>query len=267
MGRGQTVPGPMESPSAMQSNLPARLGALSLVPFFLSSCVFVAKETEKGPLESAGPEAPANAAKVEPAGKADAKAKAAARKAEKRAFDLEIARTELALAELEVAQNQRESEQKLTKARENLEEARRVHEHFVAKLPRELEESQLGLDRQTQGKLEAEQELREMEATYAKDQFATDTKELVLMRHRKRLEFAERGLKLAQAEYTDKRDVELPRQKREQERKLREAELSVLDAEHSFERTKLSGQMQLARKRWAVAELERPADEDSGKGE
>lgn len=250
----------------MQFTLPARLGALSLVPLVLSSCVLVAKETEKGPPDAAGKNAPA-AAKVEPAGKAEAKAKAAARKAEKRAFDLEIARTELALAELEVAQDQREAEQKLQKAREGVGEAKRALEHFMAKLPRELEETQLNLDRQTQGKLEAEQELREMEATYAKDQFATDTKELVLMRHRKRLEFAERGLKLAQAEFTDQREVELPKAQREAERRLRETEQSLMEAEHAFERTKLSGQMQLARKRWSVKELERPLDEDDGKGE
>ncbi|NUP96741.1 MAG: hypothetical protein HUU28_11320 [Planctomycetaceae bacterium] len=256
----------------MQFPRTARLGALklvplSLVPLFLSSCVLVAKETKEVGPESAGPNAPATAAKVEPAGKAEAKAKAAARKAEKRAFDLELARTELALAELEVGQNQREAEQKLQKAREGRDEAKRALEHFMAKLPRELEESQLSLDRQTQGKLEAEQELREMEATYAKDQFATDTKELVLMRHRKRLEFAERGLRIAHAEFTDKRDVELPKAQREAERRLRESEQSVADAEHALERTKLSSQMQLARKRWAMQELERPADEDNGKGD
>ncbi|MCY3002384.1 MAG: hypothetical protein NTV21_11325 [Planctomycetota bacterium] len=251
----------------MQFTLPARLGALSLVPLVLSSCVLVAKETEKSPPDAGSKNAPSVAAKVEPAGKAEAKAKAAARKAEKRAFDLEIARTELALAELEVAHDQREAEQKLQKAREGVGEAKRALEHFMAKLPRELEETQLNLDRQTQGKLEAEQELREMEATYAKDQFATDTKELVLMRHRKRLEFAERGLKLAQAEFTDQREVELPKAQREAERRLRETEQSLMEAEHAFERTKLSGQMQIARKRWSVKELERPLDEDDGKGE
>lgn len=251
----------------MQFSLLARLGAFALLPFLFTSCVLVATETEKGPPDAAGKNAPTVAAKVEPVGKADAKAKAAARKAEKRAFDLEIARTELALAELEVAHDQREAEQKLQKAREGVGEAKRALEHFMAKLPRELEETQLNLDRQTQGKLEAEQELREMEATYAKDQFATDTKELVLMRHRKRLEFAERGLKLAQAEFTDQREVELPKAQREAERRLRETEQSLMEAEHAFERTKLSGQMQLARKRWSVKELERPLDEDDGKGE
>lgn len=251
----------------MQFTLPARLGALSLVPLLLSSCVFVAKETDASPLDSAGPSGPTAGAKVEPAGKAEAKAKAAARKAEKRAHDLELARTELALAEVEVAQNQREAEQKLQKAREGVDEARRALQHFMAKLPRELEETQLNLDRQAQGKLEAEQELREMEATYAKDQFATDTKELVLMRHRKRLEFAERGLKLAQAEFADKREVELPKAQREAERRLRDTEQSLMEAEHAFERTKLSSEMQLVRKRWSVKELERPLDEDDGKGD
>lgn len=255
----------------MSSPNSARLGALAALPLFLSSCIVVAKETDT---KSAGPQPPPKSAPqvggaAAPAkaaeGGDEAKARAAARKAEKRAFDLEIARTELELARMETENEERVARLKVDNARRSLEEARLALEHFKARLPRELESSQLGLDRATQGKIEAEQELREMEATYAKDQFATDTKELVLMRHRKRLEFAERGLRLSEAEFKDKREVELPRQQREHERKANDAEQSLRDAEFALERTRMSGQMQLARKRWAVTELERPLDEDTEK--
>ena len=117
--------------------------------------------------------------------------------AEKRAHELELARMELELAGMEAEREVQECKRKLEEARREVDEARRAMEHFRAKSPRELAEQQLDLDRSVQAKTEAEQELREMEATYAKDQFATDTKELVLMRHRKRVEFAARGLELS----------------------------------------------------------------------
>jgi hypothetical protein len=126
---------------------------------------------------------------------------------------------------------------------------------------------QLDLDRSIQGKTEAEQELREMEATYAKDQFATDTKELVLMRHRKRLEFATRSLELEQAEFNDKKSVELPKREREHEQKLRDAEAELRAAEFAAAKQKLATQMELARKRWELSLLERPDEDDEKKGD
>jgi len=263
----------------------ARLAALLALPVLCPSCILVAKETTEtmpAPCEAtpADPSKPAVVAKDEtkPAVKsseaqpadpkaAEAKARAAARKAEKRAHELELARMELELAGMEAEREVQECKRKLEEARREVDEARRAMEHFRAKSPRELAEQQLDLDRSVQAKTEAEQELREMEATYAKDQFATDTKELVLMRHRKRVEFSSRGLELAQAEFSDLKSVELPRREREHEKKLRDAEAELREAEFALVRKELGNRMELARKRWAVAELERPADDDDAKGE
>lgn len=256
--------------------------ALLCVTLALPSCILVAKETQ-GPAttECATPAQPTDAAagtavakpeerkpESKPAAEnAEAKARAKERKAQKRAHELELARMELDMARMEAEHEEREAARKVEEARRELDEARRDMEHFRAKLPRELADMQLDLDRSIQGKTEAEQELREMEATYAKDQFATDTKELVLMRHRKRLEFATRALELEQAAFNDKKSVELPKREREHEKKLRDAESDLRSAEFAAAKQKLSTQLELARKRWELSELERPEEDGEAKGD
>ncbi|MBM3991389.1 MAG: hypothetical protein FJ298_10350 [Planctomycetes bacterium] len=273
----------------MSASVLARLAALLAIPVLLPACILAFEEcgttlpaTSPATCESAPVagewRASAPAADSQPAAKppqetsgapasAEAKARAKARKAEKRAHELELARMELDLAKLESERELQECKRKLDEARRELDESRRALEHFRTKLPRELADKQLDLDRSTQGKLEAEQELREMEATYAKDQFATDTKELVLMRHRRRVEFAARGLELAQAAFDDLKAVELPRREREHEKKLRDSEAEVREAEFALVRKELGQRLELARKRWAVSELERPDDDLEAKGD
>jgi hypothetical protein len=269
----------------MSASTLVRLAALLAIPVLFPSCILVAKETTEtvpatcettpaqptqpaaAPKADATPVAKPTDARVDDPKAAEAKSRAKARKAEKRAHELELARMELELAGMEAERELQECKRKAEDARRELDEARRAMEHFRAKSPRELADKQLDLDRSVQGKTEAEQELREMEATYAKDQFATDTKELVLMRHRKRVEFAARGLELAQAEFNDMKLVDLPRREREHEQKVRDAEAELRNAEFAVVRKELGNRMELARKRWAVAELERPEDDGEAKGD
>lgn len=229
------------------------------MPFVGSSCTAIAT----GVPESASADKGAAAEDAQADQKSDAaKARAKARKAAKREHELSLARVELEIAEIEVRSDELEANLKLEDARRELEEARRTLEHFRArKMPRELEDGRLDLDRATQSRTEAEQELKEMEETYAKDQFAKDTKELVLMRHRKRVEFSHRSFAIASAEFADRENVELPRQLRELEQKMRAAEIDVRDAEVALQKQQLKSKLELARKRWDVRELEEP-DED-----
>jgi hypothetical protein len=240
----------------------------------LSSCLSGGTETEKPVAASTKTESSDGGAATSKDEKAAAEAKAAetkakarVRKLEKRAHDLEIARSELEISELDTAAKDKESQIKLDEAGRALDEARQALEHFNSrKLPQTLADARLDLDRSTQNKVEAEQELREMEATYAKDQFALDTKELVLMRHRKRLEFATRSLELAEQRFSDKEKVELPRERRELERKLREAEQKVRESEVALKKTQMSNSVELTKKRFQVAELERPLEDDDEAG-
>jgi hypothetical protein len=108
-------------------------------------------------------------------------------------------------------------------------------------------------------------ELREMEATYAKDQFAKDTKELVLSRHRKQLDFANRDMELARQRFDDERNVTLPKTQRDHEKKLRDAEDGVRDAEVGLRRANAKAEMSLRRLRFKLKELEQPEEEEAAK--
>lgn len=234
----------------------------SLVPMLFAFC---ACQSASIAPETAG----TTEAKAEKSG-ADKKALAKARKEQKRAHDLECAKKELAVAELEVQASTREATDELDDAKRDTDEAKRALELFKTRsLPQELADGRLGLDRAMQRKVEAEQELREMEKTYAKDEFATDTKELVLTRHRKSLEFATRALELEEQQYADLEREKLPLEQRELEQKLREAERKLREAEAEMNKVELENQVKLAKARFEVSELEQPIDdddEDEGEG-
>lgn len=191
------------------------------------------------------------------------KAIAKARKEEKRAHELACAKGDLQVAELETQAATLKATDELEDAQRKLEEARRALEHFKTReMPHELADGRLGLDRAIQRKEEAALELKEMEATFKKDEFATDTKELVLARHKKSLEFATRSLELEEKQYADLEREKLPRQLRELEQKLREAERAVRDAEEELKKVALENEVKLAKARFELKELERPLDED-----
>jgi hypothetical protein len=105
-----------------------------------------------------------------------------------------------------------------------------------------------------------------MEETYKKDQFAKDTKELVLTRHRKQLEFATRELELQEKRYADMEHEKLPRDQREKEKKLRDAEQSVREAEVAVRKTELQNKVKLDKAHFEIDELQRPDDEEESGG-
>lgn len=209
-----------------------------------------------------------NATEAKADKKEDKKAEAKARKEAKRAHELTCAKGDLQVAELETTAATREASDALDDAQRELDEAQRALEHFKTReLKHELADGRLGLDRAIQRKEEAALELREMEATFKKDEFALDTKELVLARHRKQLEFATRDLELEEQQYGDMEREKLPRQMREHEQKLREAERAVREAEAELKKIELENAVKLAKARFEVTELERPLDDDEDEDE
>jgi hypothetical protein len=194
---------------------------------------------------------------------ASKKAEAKARKEKKRAHDLACAKTNLEVAELETQLAARKAADEFDDAKREFDEAKRALELFKTRtMPHDLADGRLGLDRAMQRKTEAEQELREMEATYAKDQFAKDTKELVLMRHKKQLEFATRSLELEEQEYADTEREKLPLKMRELEQKSRECERKLREAEADVHKTELENNVKLAKAKFEVEELQRPIEDD-----
>jgi hypothetical protein len=243
---------------------PISLRAL-LVPTLLALPMFSAcAATGQGGEHGADVKDSTTVAEAPPAKSAEAKKAAAKeRKAAKKEHDLANARTELEIAELETAAKARKAGEELDEAKRDLDEARKSLEHFKTHdTPTQLADGRLDLDRAAERKVEAEQELHEMEATYQKDQFAKDTKELVLTRHRKQLEFATRSLELQQKSFDDLEREKLPRSQREMEKKLRDAEQKVRAAELEAKTTDLENKVKLAKAHFSVDDLQRPDDEE-----
>lgn len=164
------------------------------------------------------------------------------------------ARIELKIAQAEAESTARKMQDEVEAAENAAKIASDALDHFL-KSERDLELSkvQFGLDRASWG-LEAErQELAELEAMYKKDDVAALTKELVLQRGKKGVEFAERELAHEQREASAKRDFELPRKQRELEVEKREKENALREARAARDRS--VDEVELALRK-AKAELE-----------
>jgi hypothetical protein len=171
---------------------------------------------------------------------------------------LGYARLELAIAEAEAGASTRKADDAVASAERELAEARAALEHFRTK-ERDLELSKvvLGLD-QAAWRVEAEkQELAELEAMYKQDDVAELTKELVLQRGKKGVEFAERNLAHEQRDAEAQRGFELPKQERELEVELLEAEHALRDARAESAKTKLEVELALLKARAAVEDAEK----------
>ncbi len=201
---------------------------------------------------------------------ADAGGKAAAAEADEEADDEtqeEIAKGERSVQDtrIELKIAQAESESAARKAQDEVESAENAVkvasealDHFL-KSERDLELSkvQLGLDRATWG-LEAErQELAELEAMYKKDDVAALTKELVLQRGKKGVEFAERELAQEQREAAMKRDFELPKKLRELEVEKREKENALREARAEQTKSKDEIELKLRKARAGIEDAEK----------
>lgn len=167
---------------------------------------------------------------------------------------LQDARIELKIAQAETESSARKAQDDVESAEDELKVASEALDHFLkSERDLELSKAQLDVDRATWG-LEAErQELAELEAMYKKDDVAALTKELVLQRGKKGVEFAERGLAHEQREAAMKRDYELPKKLRELEVEKREKENALREAR--AEQTKAKDEIEL-KLRKARAEVE-----------
>ncbi len=134
----------------------------------------------------------------------------------------------------------RRAQVKAVEAERERDEAKKKLDEFLAtgKADR-LARSALSLDRSRDWLHQSEQELKELEAMYAAEEFATMTKELVLHRGRKQVEFAKRDLELAEKEATRLRDEELPREERELQRAAEKAHNTWIDANEDYERERM----------------------------
>ncbi|MBL8860230.1 MAG: hypothetical protein JNL28_17105 [Planctomycetes bacterium] len=177
------------------------------------------------------------------------------RKAER---ELEYARVELKIARQECQAAERKHKDEIEAAEFDLVKAREELDQFqkVAK-GLELDKVKLSLERSVQNVDETKAELEELLSMYKKEEFASATKELVLMRGRKRLEFANRALEQDKIEASTTRDFELPRKQRDLEMALKKSENSLREARAEQVKLADENELKLKKAERAVDDAER----------
>ncbi|TAJ22150.1 MAG: hypothetical protein EPO68_03680 [Planctomycetota bacterium] len=175
------------------------------------------------------------------------------------------AERELALAKLDLALAQKKSEHALAEKREGVEQKRAARAAAAKELqlfqavtrPHKLAAADIELDDAKRDVWEAEQELEELRAMYAKEQFAERAKELVLGRGEKSLALAKRKLELAQAERAALESGELAQHATKLAEELRQADVEQQFAQNEVALAELEAHAELEKARGELAAKER----------
>lgn len=182
----------------------------------------------------------------------------AAEKLAKKKFDLECARLDLQLKKLGNEAEERGAANEADDAERSVRDAREALEKFQRhEKPTKLDETKLELDQSIQRRTEQQQELDELEAMYRQEELATLTKELVLSRGRKQLEFAKRSFEIRSKNAEQTTNVELPRKERELSENLAKAERRLAEARSKGEKLKLENKLEMMKAERALADLEK----------
>lgn len=187
-------------------------------------------------------DAPANA---EPKDEGDGEEKeSAADKVKKKERELDDARVELKIARQECQAAERKHKDAVEEAEYDLNKAKEALDLFqkVAK-DLEIKKVALGLDRALFSVEKEKAELEELMSMYKKEEFAKLTKELVLTRGQRELEFSNRALAMEQVEAKAALEVEIPRKEKELELALHKSENALREAR--AEQTKLADENEL----------------------
>jgi hypothetical protein len=176
-------------------------------------------------------------------------------KVKKAEFALDDARLELKISRQECQAAERKQKDEITEAEYKLAKSKEALDVFQKTTkPLELDKLKLSWDRSVQNVEESKQELEELMAMYKKEDLATLTKELVLNRGKKRLDFANRNLEHDKVEAATTREVELPRKEHDLDLEVKKAENNLREERAS--RDKLADQNELKMKK-----AEREVDE------
>lgn len=216
----------------------------------LTSCISTPVVVQKAP-----------AAQADAKGETPADQEAALRK---KTRAVEYARLQLEVAKLDAEGSQRAAAQAVEAAERELAAAKNERDHYkktAAKL--ELEERALAIDRSKQNVVEAEQELGELEAMYAQEDFAATTKELVLTRGRARLEMSRRDLELAERRQSILKGFEQKKREKELGDRLTKAQVDADAAKARVAKTEIETRLSVMKAEHALEDAERELAEAS----
>lgn len=189
--------------------------------------------------------------------------------AEERADELRDKRREVELKRLELNLARIDGENDLANARDDLAEAALAltEAQQALALFREKEralalgDAENDLAGTRQRVIEERADLEQVVRSYEQDDYADGIEEIVLSRHRARLELAERGLAIQEAQFSLLGEHELPRKERALVEELAAAQRAHREAEHALAHQKLEARMTLMRLEHELDALREELDE------
>ena len=169
-----------------------------------------------------------------------------ARKLAKLERELAAAGERLARTQLGHAHAKAEQGVALAQAMRELELERQRFDIFVNRSsPNRIENARLSLARAQDRATEAEEELKQLEMMYAEDDFADQTKEIVLERGRRRLERSKRDLELRNEDFAILTELTIPLETAEHKLKVEQKTRSLDKARRSAEASQLDQKIEL----------------------
>jgi hypothetical protein len=217
--------------------MPTFIRALVLLCLPLAACQSNAR-LGAAPTTQPGVRPPASQPTTRPAdGKEDAKqARERERKLRRAEQGLEVAQLNLAKAKIAMDLDELRYQDALKTADREFELAKRKLQIFTKfETPNRLARAALSLQQTEDGHLESQQELAQLELLYKGEQFADDTKEIVIERARRHLERAARDLELRREEVQRLQDVTLPLEQTELEHAAEQKRLACLNVQRDHE--------------------------------
>lgn len=172
--------------------------------------------------------------------------------------ELETARTKVHVAELELALAQKTREEEQAHKAKELEFAKGELTQFdEVDSPTRLAQERLSLTRSKDNLAEQEEELAQLEMTYAEVDLADKTREIVLRRNHRRVERAKETLALEERDLAKLEKHILPRERAKLALGVEEKAHALENAQRSAEIGLLGKNMALEEARAALAKLEK----------
>ncbi|MCH7814168.1 MAG: hypothetical protein IID40_09130 [Planctomycetes bacterium] len=180
-----------------------------------------------------------------------------ARKLAKLDRDIDLARAKLHRAQMASHQAATQHEVALAKAeREHALQQQRLATFRERSVPNRIAWAQLRLTRAEDSLKETREELAQLEALYAADEFADGTKEIVLDRGRRRLERSKRDFELRREDFAILTEKTIPAETIDQELKLEQKVQALAKARREAEASELDKKIGLHGAENGVAKLE-----------
>lgn len=190
----------------------------------------------------------------------------AADKMTKASRELDYAKMELEISKMSTAAEGRDADNAVLEATQRLDAVTKDRDNFMNRdKPSKIADKQLDIDRAAWRMEETKQELEELEGMYKKEDFASLTKELVIQRGRKNLEFAQRGLELAKKGQEQLLNHELPKKELELTQAVEKAQKALQEANAKKEKCAAECKLKSMRAENHVDEQQKALDKQKTK--